>query len=162
MEDCTPLSAPTAAHCEGAAGPEVSCDWMLVMARTSSLLPTVQPMRKPVMAYIFETQLMTTSLDLSISSWAEVVTVGGRFAVEDQPVVGVVHDQVEDFFSHNSTTPAMKSSRVHRARGVVGAVENDGLGVAADVRRSLHGGLEAAVRGLHGTGTPPASFTISG
>src|ERR1039458_8871681 len=55
-----------AAHCDGAAGPEVSCDCMFVMARTISLAPTAQPMRKPVMAYIFDTQLITTSLLLSI------------------------------------------------------------------------------------------------
>ena len=38
------------------------------MAVTSSLLPTAQPMRKPVIAYIFETQLMTISFDVSTSS----------------------------------------------------------------------------------------------
>ena len=65
MQDCKPLSAPTAAHWDGAAGPEVSCDWMLVMARTTSRAPTAQPMRKPVMAYILDTQLMTTSLEVS-------------------------------------------------------------------------------------------------
>ena len=69
IEFCTPFSAPTAAHCEGVAGPEVCWLWMVAMAPSRSRLPTAQPMRKPVMAYIFETQLMTTSLEASISSF---------------------------------------------------------------------------------------------
>src|ERR1035438_5431272 len=64
-DDCTPLSAPTAAHGEGAAGPEVCCDWIVAMASISGLLATAHPIRKPVMAYIFDTPLMTMTFDSS-------------------------------------------------------------------------------------------------
>ncbi len=64
IEFCTPFSAPTAAHCDGAAGPDVCCDWMFAIARISVLLPTPQPIRNPVIAYIFDTQFTTISLEL--------------------------------------------------------------------------------------------------
>ena len=95
MLDCTPFSAPTAAHCDGVAGPEVWCDWMLPIASASSVLAIAQPMRNPVMAYIFETPWTTTSFELVRLIRRELVAVRGGLAVEDQPVVEVVHDQVE-------------------------------------------------------------------
>src|SRR5512141_2723201 len=77
IEFCTPFSAPTAAHCDGADGPEVCCDWMLAHARISSRLPTPQPIRNPVIAYIFDTQLTTRSFDSSTSCFENAYTLVG-------------------------------------------------------------------------------------
>ena len=70
IEVWTPESAPIAAHCDTVTGPEVWCDWMLVIASTTSRLPSAQPIRKPVIAYIFETPWTTTSFEASPVSFA--------------------------------------------------------------------------------------------
>ena len=67
----TPLIAAAAACWSTADGPEVSWPWMLVMTSISVVLPTAQPMRKPVMAYCLETPLTMISLELSVRSVAK-------------------------------------------------------------------------------------------
>ena len=68
--DWSPLMAPTAACWSSTDGPEVSWPWMLVIASMSFLLPTAQPIRKPVIAYCLDTPLMRISLEFSLRSLA--------------------------------------------------------------------------------------------
>jgi hypothetical protein len=76
IEVWTPESAPIAAHWETVTGPEVWWPWMFVIASTTSRFPRAQPMRKPVMAYIFETPWTTTRRDCSTGSFAKSYGLG--------------------------------------------------------------------------------------
>src|SRR4051795_9654391 len=76
IDDCTPLSAPTAAHWAGADGPEVCCDWIVAMASIRCALPIAHPMLNPVMAYIFKTPLMTALLACFFGAFANSEQMG--------------------------------------------------------------------------------------
>ena len=78
-------------------------------------------MRKPVMAYIFETPWTTTSFEASPVLLREVVRVRRLLAVEDEPVVEVVHHQPEVLLlAEGSTISATKSAEYMTPDGLFG------------------------------------------
>ena len=89
---------------------------MFVIASTTSRLPIAQPMRKPVIAYIFETPWTTTSFEASPVSFAKSYGFGRLLAVEDEPVVEVVHDQPEVLLLAELDDLGDEVRRVHRRR----------------------------------------------
>ena len=82
----------------------------------------VQPMRKPVIPYSFETPLTTITVDSSTSRSVNAYADGGADAVEDEPVVDVVHDQVDAALLAERDEALDQLGRVDRARRVVRAV----------------------------------------
>ena len=83
----------------------------------------------------------------------EAEGVGGGAVVEDEAVVGVVHDEEDVLLLTELDHARHELVRIDDARGIVGRVEDDGLGVGPDGRGDLFDlGAEGAVFRDHGDG----------
>ena len=136
---------------------------MLVIASTSSRLPTAQPIRKPVIAYIFETPWTTTSREASPVSFANSYGFGAFWPSKTSRLYRSSMISQRFFFSQNATISAMNSAGYITPDGLFGLLRITAF-VYEPTLSAMSGteGWKLPSSGTTGTATPPASFTISG
>jgi len=146
-EDCTPFKAPTAAHCEGAEGPEVCCDCTVAIASTNSLLDRPADAEAGHGVHLRHT-VDDHKLGLLEGRLRVVIADGSALALKDQPVVNIIHNQVEAFLFAVLDYFSNKIFRIHYTRGIIRAINDDRLGIRAhSIGNLAHSGMEGAILG---------------